>query len=150
MAKPFPLQTLIILAEERSQQAALALARFRQAWQEAEGRLQQLQGYLQEYRERLLLQAGAGFSGALWRDYHAFMHKLELAIRTQTQEVERCRQRWETGQREWQEREREVNAYQTLRQRHEASERRLEEKLDQRLQDEFARNLHARGRDAQE
>lgn len=144
MAKPFPLQTLIELAEGRSQQAALVLARLRLSWQEAENRLQQLQGYLQEYHTRLRQQGSAGFPVTQWRDYHAFMHKLELAVRTQAQEVERCRERWEVGQREWLEREREVKAYQTLKQRHEASERRQEEKLDQRLQDEFARNLHVR------
>jgi flagellar FliJ protein len=144
MAKPFHLQALIELAEERRQNAALVLARLKLGWQEAERKLQQLQGYLQEYQQRLQQQASSGFSIVQWRDYQAFMHKLELAIMAQSEEMERCRQRWELGQREWLERERELKAYQTLKQRHEQAERKIEDRLDQRLQDEFARDLHSR------
>lgn len=144
MTKPFHLQPLVDLAGERSQAAAQALAKFKLAWQEAETRLQQLQGYLQEYQVRLQQQAESGFSIAQWRDYQAFMGKLELAIKAQAEEVARCRARWELGQAEWQARERESKAYQTLRQRHDQTERKTEERLDQRQQDEFARNLHSR------
>ena len=53
MAKPFHLQPLVNLAEDKSQAAAQALARLKQAWQEAENKLQQLQGFLDEYNQRL-------------------------------------------------------------------------------------------------
>lgn len=148
MAKPFHLQPLINLAEDRSQAAAQTLARLKQAWQDAESKLQQLQGFLDEYNQRLQQQAQSGFSISQLRDFQAFILKLELAIRAQGEEVERCRMRWHQGQEEWQTREREVKAYQTLRQRHDAAERKSEERLDQRLQDEFARSLHRRNSDA--
>jgi flagellar FliJ protein len=144
VAKPFHLQPLIDLAEDRSQAAAQALARLRQAWQDAENKLDQLRGYLAEYQQRLQQQTQAGFSIVQWRDYQAFIFKLEMAIKSQGEEVERCRLRWESGQIEWREREREVKAYQTLRQRHDLAERKVEERQDQKLQDEFARNLHRR------
>jgi flagellar FliJ protein len=147
VAKPFHLQPLVDLAEDRSQSAAQALARLRKAWQEAESKLTQLQGYLAEYQQRLHQQTQAGFSIVQWRDYQAFILKLELAIKSQTEEVERCRLRWEYGQVEWQAREREVKAYKTLRQRHNMAERKVEERQDQKLQDEFARNLHRRKQD---
>lgn len=150
MAKPFHLQPLIDLAEDRSQAAAQALARLKQAWQEAEAKLQQLQGFLDEYNRRLREQAQSGFSISQLRDFQAFILKLELAVRAQSEEVERCRLRWQQGQEEWQAREREVKAYQTLRQRHEEAQRKSEERLDQRLQDEFARNSHRRQSDTQE
>jgi flagellar FliJ protein len=150
MAKPFHLQPLINLAEDKSQAAAQALARLKQAWQEAENKLQQLQGFLAEYNQRLQQQAQTGFSISQLRDFQAFILKLELAIRAQVEEVERCRIRWQQGQEEWQAREREVKAYQTLRRRHDDAERKSEERLDQRLQDEFARNLHRRKNDIQE
>jgi flagellar FliJ protein len=150
MAKPFHLQPLINLAEDKSQAAAQALARLKQAWQEAENKLQQLQGFLAEYNQRLQQQAQTGFSISQLRDFQAFILKLELAIRAQVEEVERCRIRWQQGQEEWQAREREVKAYQTLRRRHDDAERKSEERLDQRLQDEFARNLHRRKNDMQE
>lgn len=147
MAKRFHLQPLVELTEERSQSAARALAKLKQAWQLAETKLAQLQGYLAEYRQRLQRQTEAGFSVTQWRDYQAFILKLEFAIKAQAEEVERCRLRWEAGQVEWLAREREVKAYHTLRQRHDQAERKIEEKQDQRLQDEFARNLDRRRKD---
>lgn len=150
MAKRFHLQPLVDLAEDRSQSAAQALARLTQAWQNAENKLNQLRGYLAEYNARLQQQAQTGFSISQLRDFQAFILKLEMAIRAQAEEVEGCKARWEHGQAEWQAREREVKAYQTLRQRHEQAERRSDERLDQRLQDEFARNLHRRKQDQQE
>lgn len=150
MAKPFHLQPLIDLAEDKSQAAAQELARLKQAWQDAETKLVQLKAFLDEYNQRRHQQAQVGFSISQLRDFQAFILKLELAIRAQAEEVERCRQRWVKGQEEWQAREREVKAYQTLRQRHEEAERRSEERMDQRLQDEFARNLHRRRSDVSE
>lgn len=150
MAKRFHLQPLVDLAEDRSQNAAQALARLTQAWQNAEQKLEQLRGYLAEYNARLQQQAQSGFSISQLRDFQAFILKLEMAIRAQAEEVEGCKARWEHGQAEWQAREREVKAYQTLRQRHDQAERRSDERLDQRLQDEFARNLHRRKQDQQE
>lgn len=144
MARPFHLQSLVDLAQERSQAAAQMLARLKGVWQDAENKLLQLRSYLKEYQDRLHQQTQSGLTAVQWRDYQAFMHKLELAIKTQAQEVERCAQAWEAGQAEWQACERELKAYQTLRQRHEEAERKRDARQDQRLQDEFARNLHHR------
>jgi len=144
MAKPFHLQPLVNLAQDRSEAAAQALAKLKKLWQEAENKRTQLQVYLAEYQLRLHQQSQSGLTALQWRDYQAFMTKLELAIQVQSQEVDRRRQAWEAGQAAWQACEREVNAYQTLRKRHDESERKVDEKQDQRLQDEFARNLHRR------
>ena len=148
--KRFHLQPLIDLATDKSQAAAQELARFKQIWQDAENKLAQLKIFLDEYNQRLQQQSQVGFSISQLRDFQAFILKLELAIRAQAEEVERRRQRWLIAQEEWQAREREVKAYETLRQRHDDAERRTEERLDQRLQDEFARNLHRRRTDSQE
>jgi flagellar FliJ protein len=148
--KRFHLQPLIDLATDKSQAAAQELARFKQVWQDAENKLVQLRIFLDEYNLKLQQQSQVGFSISQLRDFQAFILKLELAIRAQAEEVERCRQRWVIAQEEWQAREREVKAYETLRRRHDDAERRTEERLDQRLQDEFARNLHRRRTDGQE
>jgi len=148
MAKPFRLKPLVNLAEERSEEAAQILAKLRLAWQQAESKLEQLKSYLEEYRRRLQEHTQTGFTMNQWRDFQAFIGKLEGAIQAQSEEVERCRQRWEVGQVNWQAREREVKAYKTLEQRHDAAERKLEERQDQRVQDEFAGQLHRR-RDAE-
>ncbi len=147
MSSPFRLQPLVELAQDRSQAAAQTLGKLKLAWQEAENRLAQLQAYLDEYQAELQTQVQSGLSITQWRDYQAFIQKLEYAIQVQRQEVERLRLGWEAGQAEWLARERDVKAYQTLRQRHDTAERRRDEQQDQRLQDEFARNLQQRRND---
>jgi flagellar FliJ protein len=144
MAKPFHLQPLVDLAHDRSESAAQILAKRKQLLQEAENKRDQLKNYLQEYQNRLHQQTQSGLSIQQWRDYQAFIHKLELAIQAQAHEIERCHQAWEAGKADWQACEREVKAYQTLRHRHDESERKLDAKTDQRQQDEFARNQHHR------
>ena len=144
MTKPFHLQSLVDLAEERKQSAAQDLAMLKGVLHEAEFKLQQLRSYHEEYRLRLQTQAESGVPIAQLRDYRAFMGKLDVAIRAQAEEVERCRQRWQVGCDHWRERERESKAYQTLRQRHELNERKSENRQDQRLQDEFVNNAHNR------
>ena len=140
----FPLQQLLDLAQQRSEDAALVMLRLKQAWLEAQSKLEQLETYLVEYRLRLQESTLEGLSIIRWRDYQAFIGKLEVAIKAQHEEVERCRLRWEQGQSGWQACEREVKAYSTLRERHHKAEQIKEVRLDQRQQDEFARNQHHR------
>ena len=144
MAKPFHLQPLVNMARDRSEVAAQALAKLKYLWQEAQNKQLQLQNYLEEYRQRLQQQTESGLSIMQWRDYQSFMHKLESAIVAQGKEIERCRYLWEQGEAEWQARERDVNAYQTLRNRHDEAERKIDARYDQGVQDEFARSQHQR------
>jgi flagellar FliJ protein len=137
----FRLQPLVEFAEERSKLAAQELQRQRNQWTLAEEKLQQLEAYLADYRLRLTDSAADGMTMSIMRDFQRFIAKLELAIRAQAEEIARCQRRWETAQQLWNEREREVKAYHTLRERHELEEHRTENKQDQRLQDEFAQNI---------
>ncbi|OIQ81763.1 flagellar FliJ protein [mine drainage metagenome] len=150
MAKPFRLQPLVDLAEQRSQSAARILAMLKHQWQEAQSKQQQLQDYLEEYRSRLHRQTQSGLSVLQWRDYQAFMSKLELAIEAQGHEIERCRLSWENGQVAWQACEREVKVYATLRERHVEVERKIDARQDQRVQDEFSSSQHHRKNTSQE
>lgn len=137
----FRLQPLIDLAEERSKLAAQELQRLRQLWSEAEQKLEQLKSYLAEYQARLTGQVAAGMPVARVLDFQRFIAKLERAIHAQLEEVARRREQWETAQRSWMEREREVKAYHALRERHAQEVRRAENRSDQRLQDEFAHRI---------
>lgn len=136
----FRLMPLIKLAEERSESAAQELQRMRGQWTQAEEKLRQLEGYLADYHARLASHSAGGMSVHVMLDFHRFIAKLDLAIRTQGAEVVRCQQRWEKAQLVWQECEREVKAYHALRERHERSELQKENRRDQKAQDEFAQN----------
>ncbi|GBG12565.1 flagellar FliJ protein [Novimethylophilus kurashikiensis] len=136
----FRLAPLVKFAEERSEAAAQELQRHRIQLNQAEEKLKQLQGFLADYQARLGHTAGQGVTVQTLIDFQQFIGKLEIAIRSQSEEVVRCRQRWENAQEIWMERERELKAYLALRDRHDREEIRKDNRRDQRLQDEFAQN----------
>lgn len=140
----FRLQPLVDFSEERSESAAQELQRFRAQLIQAEEKLRQLEGYLADYQVRLSAATAQGVTVQAMLDFQHFIAKLELAIRSQSEEVVRCRQRWESAQQIWMEREREVKAYHALRDRHQREELRKENRRDQRAQDEFAQNSQRR------
>ncbi|MFA7240583.1 MAG: flagellar export protein FliJ [Sulfuricellaceae bacterium] len=138
MAKRFPLQTLLDVAQNQSDEAGRKLQLLRVKWQEAEQKLTQLALFRDEYRGRLMQNTQHGMQMAAWREFQLFMGKLDKAIAYQTDDVTKCKQRWEAGQREWLERQRQMKAYDTLLQRHTANEAKREAKIEQNEQDEFA------------
>lgn len=140
----FQLQPLVKIAEERSESAAQDLQRLRVQLTQAEEKLRQLEGYMEDYRSRLAHNTANGITVQAMVDFQHFIAKLEIAIRSQSEEVVRCRQRWEAAQQVWLEREREVKAYHALRERHEREELRKENRRDQYVQDEFAQNSQRR------
>lgn len=140
----FRLQPLIKFAEERSESAAQNLQRLRVQLTQAEEKLRQLEGYLEDYRLRLASNTAKGITVQAMVDFQHFIAKLGIAIQVQSEEIARCRKRWEAAQELWMEREREVKAYHALRERHEREELRKENRRDQRVQDEFALNAQRR------
>ena len=141
----FRLQILIDHSVERSEQAARELRRLRLRWSQEEQKKTQLEEYLYDYNLRLNQAALNGMSVNMMMDFSRFISKIELAISTQAEEIARCKQQWEAAEKIWQECEREVKAYKTLRTRHEQAELVKENRRDQKLLDEFAQNSHRRG-----
>jgi flagellar FliJ protein len=144
MAKTFTLQTLLDLAEERSEAAARKLTQLKQALVLATAKRDQLAGFKSEYFNRLQQATEAGITIDQWRDYNAFIEKIGVAIHSQNQEIVWAQARWDAMQLEWMAREREVNAYRTLKERFLAEQLQIELKQEQRLQDEFNNNMFTR------
>ena len=140
MPRRFPLQPLLDLAQNHTDAAARDLQTLKVKWQEAEEKLRQLTSYREDYRARLLQTTKLGMQAGSLRDFHLFLGKIEVAIRQQAEEVERCKKRWEDGRHEWQVRQRKLKAFDTLSQRHLSSERKREDRLEQREQDELSGN----------
>jgi flagellar FliJ protein len=140
----FRLEPLVKFAEERREAAAQELQRHRAQLTQAEEKLRQLQGFLADYQARLGQTAVQGVSVQTLIDFQQFIGKLEVAIRSQSEDVVRCRQHWENAQEVWMERERELKAYLALRDRHDREELRKDNRRDQRMQDEFAQNSQRR------
>ena len=147
MPRRFPLQLLLDLANERVDAAAQRMARLKLRWQSQEDKLQQLFAYQDEYRQRLADALTQGVEMLRMRDFQVFLKKLDLAIRQQKIEVQHAQLGWEECQRAWLEERRKLKSFDILRQRHLRGETQREYRLEQRDQDEFARNSFNRSRD---
>jgi len=146
MPRRFPLQPLLDLANERVDAATQQLAMLKQRWQIQEDKLKQLFAYQAEYRQRLADTLQQGVDMASVHEFRAFLQKLELAIRQQGLEVQKAKFTWEECQQAWLEERRKLKTFDILRERHERGESQRENRLEQRDQDEYARNSFSRKR----
>lgn len=142
MPRPFSLQPLHDLANNRVDAATRHLAALKQQWQLQEEKLKQLYAYQAEYRQRLHNTLTQGVDMTRVRDFQVFLHKLDIAIRQQQVEIEHARMRWESGQRAWMEERRKLKTYDVLKTRHQRKEAERESRIEQREQDEHARKSH--------
>lgn len=147
MPRRFPLQPLLDLANERVDAATQRLALLKQRWQQQEDKLGQLYAYQDEYRQRLADTLIKGVEMHRMQDFQIFLKKLEFAIRQQKIEVHQAQFNWEESQRTWLEERRKLKTFDILRERHLRGETQHELRLEQRDQDEFARNSFNRNRD---
>ncbi len=141
MAQQFPLQVLYDLASSKLEEEARTLMELKAQWQQAEGKLRQLQGYEEEYRTRLHHSAQGGFSVSLLRDYQTFLAKLASAVQLQESEVERCKLRWQDQYGVWQAADRQLQAYTVLQTRFQQERNARENRLEQKELDEWARKF---------
>jgi flagellar FliJ protein len=118
--------------------AERSLRLLKQQEEAARRRLQELEGFRQEYRERLAHSVAGGMHIHLMRDYHAFLAKIEHAILQQMAVVQEAQGRWEAAHKLWLAERQKVKAYEVLAQRHHKRERHRAERRDQRLTDEHA------------
>jgi flagellar FliJ protein len=142
MPKQFPLQTLLDLSHLRLDEATRRLGQLIAGEQEASQRLTLLVEYRDEYRERFLAEAKDGLAQDRWRNYQAFLTKLESAIGQAEQIVAQSRAKTEAGKREWVDKRGDLKTYDTLSERHAAKLRYDEQRQEQKSQDEHAARTH--------
>ncbi|MCB1941487.1 MAG: flagellar export protein FliJ [Candidatus Accumulibacter sp.] len=138
MPRPFSLQTVLDLMQDRSDEATRALAQLIAAERDARNRLEMLQQYRDEYRERFRQAAQNGLRQSEWRNYHEFLNRLDEAITQQVATVTRQATYTAAGQERWQHQRTRLQAFDALHERHRASEARRELRQEQKAQDEFA------------
>ncbi|MDE3207446.1 MAG: flagellar FliJ family protein, partial [Pseudomonadota bacterium] len=95
------LSFLIDHAELLEQYAAKAMQEKKGLFEEAQGKLIELQKYQEEYRSRLGQSDRNGLSAKAWRDFYLFLEKLEEAIQMQIQLVERYRISYDIAVGDW-------------------------------------------------
>ena len=138
MAKPFPLQTLLDLAQERSDAAAARLGAANGHKREMQVRLELLLEYRSEYAQRLATASKTGMDSVGLRNFHVFIDKIDTAIAQQREQVATAKRQVELGQNQWHTQQRSLKSFDTLSRRHSSAERRVEARLEQKEQDEFA------------
>jgi flagellar protein FliJ len=138
MASTQQLETLIDLARRETDDAAKRLGAALKAVAEAEEKLNMLVGYRDEYGRRFDASQQQGITPMAYRNFQAFMEKLDTAIKGQQEIVRHSKARGDKEKQLWQDAERKRMSYSTLRDRAEAQELRKEAKRDQKAMDEHA------------
>lgn len=138
MTKPFSLQTVLELMQVRADDATHRLARLIASERDAKSKLEMLQQYRDEYATRFRQAAQNGLVQREWHNYQEFLNRLDEAIDSQLKAVELQVEHTAAGQTQWQQHRKKLKAFNTLSDRHYASENALELKREQKTQDEFA------------
>ncbi|MBK8064499.1 MAG: flagellar export protein FliJ [Betaproteobacteria bacterium] len=141
MSDPRQLSMLAELAHERRDAAAKRLARAAAAHKESQSKLDLLERYREDYRQRLADAAAQGLAGDELRNFRMFLTRLDQAIEQQRAEAEAllrgmndCRTRWMSERR----RER---SFDVLVDRADLATRQRDDRRVQKLMDEFAGRL---------
>lgn len=138
MAKPFSLQTVLELMQLRADEATRQLARLIANERDAKNKLDMLAQYRDEYATRFKQAAQSGITQREWHNYQEFLNRLDEAIAAQQQMVAVQAKNTAAGQALWQQQRKKLKAIDTLSERHFSSEYALEQKREQKTQDEFA------------
>jgi len=138
MSQPFPLQPLLDLTQNRMDDAARRLGELVASEQEGSRKLELLQNYRAEYESRFQETARNGISPDAWRNYSAFIGRIDEAIALQTANVASAHRQTAAGQHAWMAQRNKVKAFGTLQKRHETDEARKAARQDQRQSDEHA------------
>lgn len=138
MASKAQLETLIDLARRETDDAAKRLGASLKAVDEARQKHDMLVGYREEYVNRFQEAQAAGITPMAYRNFQAFMEKLDVAVKGQQDMIVRAEARSNQDKLAWQTAERKRVSYSTLNERADAAALKLENKRDQKQMDEHA------------
>ncbi len=132
-----PLDTLIELAREGRDKAALGLAQARQGEQQSVTQVETLRRYRQEYAERLQRAMQEGIDPAAMHNYQHFLRSLDDAMGRAQQALAQQRQQVERSQQHWQGEQRKLSSYDTLASRRAEQAQRVVQRQELRHDDEL-------------
>jgi flagellar protein FliJ len=136
MIKPFSLQPLVHLAQQKNDAATKKLGQLNQQHQTAQQKLDALQQYRKDYQVKFQEEAKNGMAPADMKNFQDFIGRLDQAIQQQTAVIEKTKAGVQTGRSELMDATRKMKSFDTLAQRHADAEKKQEAKSEQRIQDE--------------
>ncbi len=137
MAKSSTMTTLIDLATDEVEKAAVVLGHTIRAGAQAEQKLTLLLQYREDYVVRFQENRKSGLSAMDYQNYHNFIDKLDEAISGQQQVVKEAQGRIDAAKAAWQECEKKRASYETLQKRAVLKEMKAASKREQKEVDEF-------------
>lgn len=143
MIKPFSLQPLVHLAQQRNDAAAKKLGQLNAQHQSAQAKLDALLQFRKDYQTQFQEAAKKGMAPADMKNFQDFIDRLDQAVQQQTAVIEKTKAGVQTGRNELIDSTRKMKSFDTLAQRHVDAEKKLEAKAEQRSQDELTGRLAA-------
>jgi len=144
MSKRFPLEVVMELTRRQADEAAAALSALRQKERAALQTLELLETCREDYHARFAKTSQDGLRNEQWRNYHEFIGKLNAAITQQKEALNQCRIQVQAGLDHWQECRVKLKSFDVLLERHQRGETQLENRREQRDQDEQSSSAHTR------
>ncbi|HEX4855784.1 MAG TPA: flagellar export protein FliJ [Limnobacter sp.] len=136
------LQILIEQASEKADKAAKSMAVTQQKMAQARDKLNMLQTYRDECESGLQNKAVTGLTGQQLRNQLAFVGKIAEAISQQKRELDFLDTTLQHQRKQWQDALGEQRKYEALVEREKLKKARLENKRDQKMNDEFAARIY--------
>ncbi|SFM65614.1 flagellar export protein FliJ [Variovorax sp. OV329] len=138
MAQKLPLDLLIELARDKTDDAARRLGALQSAQLSATQKLGILVQYRQDYLAQLQVLMQQGVSTSQWFNYQDFLTTLDGAIAQQRGIAQQADLRLEHGRNDWQQNKRRLNSFDTLAERARRQAQMVQAKREQRDSDERA------------
>lgn len=138
MTRPFSLQPLLHLAQQKNDAATRKLGQLNQQHQSAQGKLDMLQQFRKDYQDKFQEAVRNGMDHNELRNFQDFINRLDEAITQQRAVIEQAQRSVQSGRSELSEAKRRMKSFDTLAERHVEAEKKLETKAEQKIQDEHS------------
>lgn len=136
------LQILIEQAGEKADNLAKNMAKTQQKLAQGQDKLDMLQTYRDECEGGMQSKASTGMTGQQLRNQLAFVGKIAEAVAQQSREIEFLNTTLAHQRTQWQEALAEKRKYEALIEREKLKRTKLENKRDQKMNDEFAARIY--------
>lgn len=139
MATTSPMDVLRDLAQQQLDDTTSRLGKVQQDYTRAVTQLEQLEAYEQEYQQNLQSNiVSRGISVVDWVNQQSFIDSLGKVVRQHEGHVTNCKQSVDLTLSSWRSDKQRLNAFDTLKSRAESVRTLKENRLEQKMMDEFA------------
>lgn len=142
MTRSRRMQPVQNVAHNREQSAVQKLGQSQQYLAAQQAKLDELRSYRDQYTKDFEASGGGGLGATRLRDYRVFLNRLNQAISQQEALLTQCSCQHEETRLQWLQTRTHSQAIDKVVQRFDAEERRLQERREQKEQDEHAARSH--------